>query len=543
MSIYLSPGVYTKETDLSQIIGAVSTSSAGIVGSSPKGRVATKASELVLITTPQQFLDHFCVNKKPATGNNFQFSALAYLTRGKQLWVSRVVNGAMYGGVTIAKSGGTNAGLAASPTVADYTTYTFLTDELLLFVGANQGAWNNNLSIRIANIDGTAYTFDVQVWDKTADGSTYIQKETFTVSRKQQVDGFGANQYIEDVINAQSTYIRVNDNTVELDTVLPLIQATDLAFLQGADGSAVTNSEITTGWDFFSNVDDVDIRILINAGYVSSGDATVQTKMIAIAEGRKDCFAILDMPANLTVTTMGNHRDSTLNANTSYAALYSDQVKQYDQWADRVFNAPSSGYMAAIYALTDDVSEVSYAPAGWNRGILENIGASGISTIFTQGERDTLYPKQINPLHSVKGQGSCPYGQKTLQTKQSSLSSINVRRMLIVLEKAIAAAVNFVLFEPNDEFTRTRVIQMIEPYLADKQAKRWLYRDPDTGADGYRVVCDTTNNTSIRIDQNELYIDIYLKPTKSAEIIILNAVITSTGASFEELVSIGGVTA
>jgi phage tail sheath protein FI len=541
-SVFLSPGVYSSEVDLSQIIGQVATSSAAIVGASPKGRVPSLASELVLITTAQQFLDHFCVNKKPEVGNNFQFSALAYLTRGNQLWCARVVNGAVYAGCTILTSGaaGSNSGLPASPTVTDYTVYTFLTDELLLITAANQGVWGNDIAVRITNIDATLYTFDVEVWDRTVDGSTYVQKETFTVSRKQQVDGFGKNQYIEDVINAQSTYIRVNDNTAEVDTVLPKEQATDLAFLRGANGSAVTNTEVNAGWDLFANPDDVDVRLLINAGYVSSGDAAVQTKMIAIAEGRLDCLALLDMPPSLTVTAMNAHRTTTLNANSSYAALYTDQVKQHDQWADRVFDAPPSGYIAAICAHTDNVTQVSFAPAGLNRGVLENIGASGISTIFSLGNRNLLYPNQVNPLHTFKGSGSVPWGQKTLQTKQSALSSVNVRRMLIVLEKAIAAAVNFLVFEPNDAFTRTRVLQLLEPYLADKQAKRWIYRDPDTGADGYRVVCDTTNNTPTVIDNNELHIDIYIKPTKAAEFIQLQAIVTSTGASFEELVSTGG---
>jgi hypothetical protein len=178
------------------------------------------------------------------------------------------------------------------------------------------------------------------------------------------------------------------------------------------------------------------------------------------------------------------------------------------------------------------VANVWYAPAGFNRGILNVLG---LTDVFTQGERDALYVAQINPLQTFRGEGNVIWGQKTMQTKPSALDRVNVRRLLIILEKAISVSLKYFVFEPNSENTRLRITSMCESYLDTLSAQGAF--QTELGDKGYMVVCDSTNNTPDTIDRNELHVDVFVKPSRAAEIIELGVIITSTGASFTELVS------
>lgn len=607
MTIYLSPGVYTKETDLSQIIPAVATSTAVIVGASNKGPVDVRT----LVTNVKQFLDTY--GKPDPTVSYMHYSALAFLKDGSQLWVTRVHNAALYAGVVINSSaaGSKKTALLAGATDPETFSFSSYTNSLFAVFAENPGTWGNSVSIRIDNIVESTFSFDIFVYELR--NGTDVLVETWTVSRKTQLDGYGKQMYLEDKINDNSAYIRVKNNTAQADSLLPkhtvidenigtgngalstfsdtlvnipiqkysvvvgldnttdlitddgfgnlsgegltsgtvnyetgaislvfsaavnslvsitadYFTGTDADFASGSVGSAVGNTQVIAGWDLYTNPDDVDIRILINGGYTN---VPVQTKMKDICEARKDCIAIFDTPsASQGASAAVTWRRNTQNFNTSYGALYTSDVKIFDEYNDLQLMVPNSGYIAGVYARTDFVKDTWYPPAGERRGKLSVLG---VNKVYTQGEKDLLYPNQVNFIQVVPGSGIMVWGQKTLQSSQSALSSVHVRRLLIVLEKSIAAALRPSVFELNNDFTRLQIFQQIDTYLALVKARNGLY--------DYRVVCDETNNTSAVIDNNELHVDIYLKPQRAAEFIQLQSVITRTGASFEELISTGG---
>lgn len=525
MGFYVSPGVYVREKDLSEIIPNISTTTAALVGYSTKG--STK--EIQLITNSQQFINEY---GKPVPGQYFHYSALAYLENGNKLYCLRVANNALYGGVKIMKSGsGPNQTLV---TGASSPVFQAVSGEDILFYifAKDPGTWNNNIGIRITNVSSSDYSFNIEVYQKDADGNYQIQ-ESWNVSRKHQLDGYGKQMYLEDAINGFSNFIVVANDITQADTVLPESQPTTLALGGGSNGAAVTDGQMIQAWDKFSNPDDIDIRVLINGGYTS---VAVQQKLKTICESRKDCIALLDIAYSATgsITDMINWRKTTQNFNSNYVALYSPWVKIYDPYNDKILEVPPSGYVASQIAYNDYVAEPWYAPAGMNRGMLNVLG---ITRVFTQGERDELYSAQINPLQTFRGEGNVIWGQKTEQVKASALDRVNVRRLLIVLEKAISASLKYFVFEPNNQITRFRITAMIESYL-DLLSARGAFQT-ELGDKGYKVLCDERNNTPAVIDRNELHVDIFIKPSRAAEYIQLQAIITQTGASFEELIARG----
>lgn len=523
MTFRISPGVYSREKDISDYVPNVATSIGAIVGYSAKGNV----DDIVLITNQQQFIAEY---GQPELGEYFHYSALAFLEKGNQLYCYRVHNGALYGGVAISQSGSDNLAFSIGRSSKAYADDSEYPNALFYVTAKDPGTWNNDLGIRITNIDAANYEFDIEVYDLDDDGN-YALIETFKVSRKDQKDGNGRQQYLEDRINGNSQYIYVADNTALADTVMPQPQATTLAMIGGAVGSAVSDSDVIAGWELFENPDDIDVRILINGGYTS---VAVQTQIKTVAEGRRDCIAVLDVPyANLTsIASIVSWRDSTQNFNSSYCALYAPWIKIYDQYNDRLVEVPPSGYVASMYAYNDYIAEPWYAAAGFNRGVMNVLG---FTDVFTEGERDTLYAAEVNPLQTFRGEGNVIWGQKTQATRSSALDRVNVRRMLIVLEKAIATMLRSFVFEPNSEQTRFRVTAVIEEYL-DKLYSRGAFQ-AEAGDKGYRVLCNTTNNTAATIDANELHVDIFVKPSKAAEYIQLTTIISKTGASFDEIIT------
>jgi len=542
MSIFLSAGVYSQERDLSDIVPRIATAPAAIVGYSAKGDV----DNIRLVTSDQQFLEEYG-EPDPSSGHFFHYSALAYLKQGNALYCLRVHNGALYGGVNIMKSSSSysNAALSSGQSSSSFTAASGMaSDTLFQILGVNPGDWNDKVGIIIQNVkDGTdsvatdQYTFEIVVYTQDDDGN-WAQVELFKVSRKTKVDGYGKQLYLEDKINGVSKYIRVADNTDLADTVVPKAQATRLDFSGGSDGSDISASDLVTGWEEFENPDEVDIRILINGGETS---VTVQTAMRDVAEDRMDCIAVLDMPYASTnsSTSMVTFRTTTQNFNSSYCALYSLWPRIHDSYNDLLIRVPPSGYVAAQYAYNDSVSNVWFAPAGFNRGVLDDAleCTKTDGTVLTEGERDVLYSNQINPIQTFRGEGHVIWGQKTLQSKTSALSSVNVRRLLIVIEKAMAVALRPFVDEPNNDLTRFRVEALLNEYLDGLSAQGAFQTE---GGDlGFHVVCDTTNNTPSVIDSLELRVDVFVKPSRAAEYIRLRTTVTSTAASFEELTARG----
>ena len=547
-AFYVSPGVYTREKDISTIVPALATTIGALVGYSPKGSL-----DITLITNRQQFIAEY---GEPITGNYFHYSALAFLEKASALYCRRVVNEALYSGVHVKQSDEAtdNEAFGAGQLTAVFYDESGVEGELISVLAVNPGLWGDNVSIIIKNVkDGTEtevteqYTFEIDIYFTDSDGNS-AKVENWKVSRKNKLDGSGVQMYLEDKINGYSEYIRVADNTSEVDTVLPKENSTAVSLGGGSDGSAVTAANIVgveaskTGWYGFYNPDNVDVRILLGGGFLSTHSAsdlaTIHSALRTIAESRKDCIAILDVPYDEvdSVTDTTAFRDTTQNLNSSYVALYTPWVKIQDAYNDQIVEVPPSGYVGAQYAYNDYAAETWSAPAGFSRGM---VNALGLSKVYTQGERDVLYAAGINPLQVFRGEGIVVWGQKTEQKKASALDRVNVRRLLIVVEKAISATLREFAFELNNELTRFRVTEVITSYLDDLSSRGAF--QTEAGDDGYKVICDTTNNTPARIDRNELWVDIFVKPSRAAEFIQLQVILTVSGASFEELVSRGAL--
>ena len=262
-----------------------------------------------------------------------------------------------------------------------------------------------------------------------------------------------------------------------------------------------------------------------------------------VQDTRKDCVFIADplrqifvngpdvktlAVANNTFTTniYTPLQNSLANIDTNYSAIYGNWVKTYDNFTNKFVWVPASGYVAAIYANNDAATQPWIAPAGLNRGIINNI--TDIAFNPNQKQRDYLYTISVNPICLFSGEGYAVYGQKTLQSKPSAFDRINVRRLFITLERAVQNAVKYFVFEPNTDFTRTRLVNTITPILELAKNTQGLH--------DYLIVCDERNNTPYIIDNNELAVDIYIKPVRAAEFILVNFIATRTGQNFNELI-------
>ena len=350
----------------------------------------------------------------------------------------------------------------------------------------------------------------------------------------------GAGNYYKDVINQSSAYLWFGAHNSSLTNagnkaaglsfsgnVLPVTDS----MTNGVDGATPTAAQKIVGYDKFKNAADVDISFLLG----SNADTTLATHLITnIAESRKDCLAILS-PERADVVNnnsySGKERDDIIAfrdglPSSSYAVMDSTWKYQYDKYNDVYRYVPLNADTAGLMVQTDSTRDPWYSPAGFNRGNVKN--AIRLAYNPSKGDRDQLYKKGINPVVTFPGQGTVLFGDKTLLSKPSAFDRINVRRLFIVLEKAISTASKFTLFEFNDDFTRAQFRNLVEPFLRDVQGRR--------GITDFRVVCDNSNNTGEVIDRNEFIGDIYIKPARSINFIQLNFVAVRTGVEFSEIV-------
>ena len=340
-------------------------------------------------------------------------------------------------------------------------------------------------------------------------------------------DDQGSSIYFQDVINERSSYVWVTaDSLADGDNYL--------SFTNGSDGTNNTESTITLGRlargiDLYADSDEVDFSLFL-AGKATS---TVANYIIDnIAEIRKDCVVFVSPErGDVVEQAYGAELDQVTAFETnltqsSYAVMDSGYKYQYDKYSDKYRWVPLNGDIAGLCVRTDNVRDPWWSPAGYNRGIIKNT----VKLAFNpkKGERDILYKAGINPVITQNGQGHLLFGDKTLLNRPSAFDRINVRRLFIVLEKAISTAAKYTLFEFNDNATRAKFKNMVEPYLRDILGRRGIY--------DFRVVCDESNNTAEVIDRNEFIGDIYIKPAKSINFVQLNFVAVRTGVEFEEIV-------
>ena len=361
-------------------------------------------------------------------------------------------------------------------------------------------------------------------------------------------DPSGNSNYYADVIYRESKFVYVMDHDTTLanagsakkgqtfdNASTQTITTPTYSLASGTDDYAATNAEIATAYEKFNDAENVDISLLICGPSQTGADATGDTKATAvmdIANDRKDCVAFIS-PARADVVGVANTITMTQNVvnfadglpSTSYAVIDSGYKYMYDRYNDVYRFVPLNGDTAGLCARTDNIADSHFSPAGYSRGQIR--GAVKLAFNPNQSQRDELYKARINPVVSFPGQGTVLFGDKTAQSKPSAFDRINVRRLFITLEKTIAIAAKFQLFEFNDEFTRAQFRNLIEPFLRDVQGRR--------GVTDFSVVCDDTNNTSEVIDRNEFRADIFVKPNRSINFIQLNFVATRSGVAFSEV--------
>ena len=272
--------------------------------------------------------------------------------------------------------------------------------------------------------------------------------------------------------------------------------------------------------DAVSNPDEFDINMVILPGVIAELAPNIISYAMTMCEDRGDAFFLFDIAQAVKSPTQTVSLAAGYDSN--YSATYYPWVKIYDDVNAKYLWAPPSVVMAGVIAFNDRVAAEWYAPAGLNRGGIDS--AVQVYTRLTQAERDTLYEGRINPIAAFSGQGIVAWGQKTLQVKASALDRINVRRLLIALKKYIASTTKYLVFEQNTNATRTRFLNIVNPYLESVQQRQGLYT--------FKVVMDETNNTPDIIDRNMMYGQIWLQPSRTAEMIIIDFNIMPTGASF-----------
>ena len=347
----------------------------------------------------------------------------------------------------------------------------------------------------------------------------------------------GDTNYYPDVLYTKSQYVYWMDHntsgtnwgSASAGTTFTAVDTPTLESLSGgADGSASTVGQKKTAYEEFQDSDTVDVS-LIMAG---SGNGTHVDNLVTVAENRKDAvlFASPERADVVNVSNSETQKDNILDffssrSSSSYCVFDSGYKYMYDRYNDVYRFVPLNGDIAGLCARTDNVADAWFSPGGLNRGQIR--GAVKLAFSPNKSQRDELYRARVNPVVTFPGQGTVLFGDKTLLAKPSAFDRINVRRLFIVLEKAISTASKFQLFEFNDEFTRAQFRNLVEPFLRDVQGRR--------GLTDFKVVCDDTNNTGDVIDRNEFRADIFIKPNRSINFITLNFIATRSGVSFSEV--------
>lgn len=355
----------------------------------------------------------------------------------------------------------------------------------------------------------------------------------------------GSTNYYKNVLNQQSAFVWwANDRTTAVSNTAAYVTSStasapyNVHMYGGSDGqdeSEVSIGALTAAYNLFRDVEHVDVSLVMQGkarGEAVSSNTTLGNYLVEnLAEFRKDCVVFVSPDRALMVDNRGEEAADIVTArnnmpSSSYLVIDSGYKRRYDRYNDLYRWTPLNGDIAGLCARTDQTNAPWWSPGGLNRGNIKNVAKLAYNPGKT--DRDTLYKNGVNPVVTFPGQGTVLFGDKTALSKPSAFDRINVRRLFIVLEKAISTAAKYMLFEFNDAFTRAQFKAMVNPYLANIQGRRGIY--------DFLVVCDGTNNTPEIIDSNQFVGDIYIKPARSINFIQLNFIAVGTGIAFNEVV-------
>lgn len=395
----------------------------------------------------------------------------------------------------------------------------------LLIYGANPGKWNDDIVVKIytyaehPDIVVEKNAFIIKVF-KAANLNVELESHLCSL-REGHIDGNGTPLYAPQVLES-SYYIRALVNDAVANNQMPAADTKGVALKGGSDGSIVTDADMIRALKKFSNKDKIKITLLIDGGWATPA---YHTEMIKLAKSRQDCFAVLSTPDKAEKSAdyknaLVNYRKNELNANTSYAALITPHVKVFDYFNNRDVWAAPDGQLAGALCAAERNFEIWYPVLGFKRGVLD---VTDVRREFEKADLNLLYDNGINPIRKIEGKGIVIWGQKTLQAQPSALDRINVRMMLIKVEPAIEEYLENYIGEFNTAQTRADVKSIIEDYLRDIQARN--------GNRGFKIVCDTTNNTPQVINNNEMIVWTYIIPPYATEYITNKMIITPEGVS------------
>jgi phage tail sheath protein FI len=573
MAIQISPGVNVSEIDLTTIVPSVQSTAGAFVGTfrwGPINKIKLIDNELTLTKT---------FGEPDSNSSVSFFTSANFLSYGNNLQVVRSAN-------TAAKNADANT---SAPNIQITNEDVFETTYLNTaqnnaygsFIARYVGSLGNSLKVEVfdstdtAKFNAWAYKgyftsppgtssyatavgasadeMHIVVIDSsglfTGTINTVLEVYPF-VSKASDASLNGVSTYYKQVIFNNSKYVYsidpVDYSTTSSTWGLPTVvngSATTyqrvsngtapngnitVSLLGGTDGNP-TDGNISTGWDLFKNKENIDISLVL------TGDASVTVQQYVIdnlVNFRMDCVAFISPPYSAVVNQGGSESTNittwlnSLGRSSSYVVSDSGWKYQYDKYNNTYRYIPLNADIAGLCVYTDTVRDPWYSPAGYNRGAIKN--AIKLAWNPTKTYRDALYSAGVNPVVTFPGNGTVLFGDKTLQAKPSAFDRINVRRLFIILEKAIAKAAQYSLFELNDEFTRAQFVALVTPFLRDIQGRR--------GITDFKVVCDSTNNTGQVIDSNQFVGDIYIKPARSINFIQLNFVAVGTGVDFTTVV-------
>jgi hypothetical protein len=488
-----------------RVVSAVSNTAANTSATSIIGKI--RVGDYLVVNGQSQYLKVASLGAAVETGNASVFSAQAVITFDSKF------------------TGSANATANSSNALTRYWEFYNEVDKApgqSTFVAAyGNTAANDELHVVVVDEDGLF------------SGTKNAVLEVFEgLSRATNAKGEnGQTLYYKDVITTDSEYIywanhragapaAVALSVVSSAQTLPMT----LSFSNGVDTStesSVTLGDLGTAYDLFKDKNVVDVSLVMTG---KAGSGVANYVIDNIAETRKDCVAFVSPTRSASADSIVTFRN--LLSSTSYAVIDSGYKYQYDRYNDVYRYIPLNGDIAGLCARTDETRDPWFSPAGFTRGQIKNLVKLNFNP--NQAERDLLYKNGVNPVVTFPGRGTVLFGDKTMLAKPSAFDRINVRRLFIVLEKAISTAAEFALFEFNDEFTRAQFKNLVEPYLREVQGRQ--------GITDFKVICDTTNNTGDVIDRNEFVGDIYIKPARSINFIQLNFIAVRSGVEFNEIV-------
>ena len=572
-----SPNITVKEFDLSGVVPAVTSSTGAFVGDFNWG----PADQPILVSTEAELASQFgspsddsaaAVSDFLSASMFLKYSSSAYVTRtvddsaqnaiaagadqvlirNRDDWDARSVT--TLNNYVIAKYPGTlgnSLKISMCPYSENDSAFTnWVVD------GANISTLFDGPPRSSANVAGYGFAADSEVGDEvhcvildedgkiTGTPGTVLEKyEYLSLATDAKTDN-GSTNFIQNVLNNKSEYVWAPN----LSDAFPGI--TSAASFTGSGSGQVGGysldrgraanpalDDYITSFDVYDDPDVVQVDFLVAPEVVDSAECrTLVNNLTAKAVARKDCVVVTSPPASV-VTGQGSNTSAiatataawsnTLNA-SSYLIVDGNYLKVYDKYNDEYVNIPAAAATAGVMASTDLNADPWFSPAGSRRG--QYFGVTSLAYNPAKSQRDILYKAGVNPIVNLPGQGILLYGDKTKLGRPSAFDRINVRRLFLVIERAIKGAAQNVMFEFNDEFTRAEFVNIIEPFLREIKGRR--------GITDFRVVCDETNNTPNIIDNNQFVASVFIKPARSINYVTLNFVAVRTGVDFDEVVGL-----